>query len=121
MGNEVGVPLLGDGIGVRLEELVPGVTVSGVIGGGPVEVVSVRWHGGNALVLTYTTATGDPGHAVLRRDKEPQLTLGIPGQTRAFDRDATEWRLAAEALKLVEQFAGKQFSAARPAKLAFSR
>ena len=100
MGNEVGAPLVGDGIGVRLEELVPGVLVSGVIGAGPVEVVSVRWHGGNALVLSYTTATGDPGHAVLRRDKESQLTLGIPGQTRAFDGDAAEWQLAAEALRI---------------------
>lgn len=43
-------------LGARLEELVPGVSVTGIAGSAPVDVVSVRWAGGNAIVLTYRDA-----------------------------------------------------------------
>ena len=91
---------LEDVIRTTLEELVPGVTVTGVIGPTPVDVVSTRWAGGNAIVLTYRDAEGRTGQSVLRRDHEPNLRVARPGLTRAFNGDAEAWRLAAEALRI---------------------
>jgi len=84
----------------RLEALVPGVRVAGVAGTGPVDLVAVKWIGGNFLTVTYTDAHGHSGRAVLRRDDEPRLALTSAGRTRAFDSDAEAWRLAAEALRI---------------------
>lgn len=106
--REMSASSLEDSITTRLEELVPGVTVSGVVSTGPVEVGDVKWQGGNILVLTYKEGHGCTGHAVLGRDNEARLSIGVPGQTRAFDGDASEWRLAAEAL-------GSKYAARRTA------
>lgn len=84
----------------RLEDLVPGVSVSGVAGRPPVDVVAVRWQGGNFVVLTYRDPQGRTNQAVLGRDHEAGLTLVRSGRTRAFDGDAGAWRLAAEALRI---------------------
>jgi superfamily II DNA or RNA helicase len=84
----------------RLEDLVPGASISGAVGAGPVDVVSVKWHGANFLTLTYRDAHSTTGQVVLGRDKEPSLRLAEAGRTRAFDGDAESWRLAAEALRI---------------------
>ena len=84
----------------RLEQLVPGVRVSGVAGGGEVEVVAARWHGSNALTLTFRDHDGVTGQQLLYRDHEPRLRIAAPGRSHAFDGDAMSWRLAAEALRI---------------------
>ncbi|MEI6450616.1 MAG: hypothetical protein WCP98_11805 [Actinomycetes bacterium] len=40
----------------RLEELTPGASVTGVAAGESVAVVSVEWHGSDALTLVYRMA-----------------------------------------------------------------
>lgn len=84
----------------RLEDLVPGVTVSGVSGTRLVDVVAVQWHGANYITLTYRGADGRTEQTVLGRDREAGLCLGKSGRTRPFDGDAEQWRLAAEALRI---------------------
>lgn len=84
----------------RLEDLVPGVSVNGVTGSHPVDVVAVRWHGANFITLTYCDAHGRTDQTVLSRDHEAGLSLGKTGQVRPFDGDAELWRLAAEALRI---------------------
>jgi superfamily II DNA or RNA helicase len=84
----------------KLEALVPGVHATGVAGTGPVDVVAVRWIGGNYIELTYRDEHDDIGQAVLGRDHEPRIGLESAGRTRAFDSDADAWRLAAEALRI---------------------
>lgn len=84
----------------RLEDLVPGVTVSGLVGSLPVDVVAVRWHGANFITVTYRDPRGQTDQAVIGRDGEAGLVLGKTGQTRPFDGDAELWRLAAEALRI---------------------
>jgi len=85
----------------RLEQLVPGVRVSGVAGGGAaVVVVAARWHGSNALTLTFRDEDGVTGQQLLYRDHEPRLRVEVPGRSHAFDGDAMSWRLAAEALRI---------------------
>jgi superfamily II DNA or RNA helicase len=86
--------------GARLEDLVPGVSVGGVVGSGSVDVVSVKWAGSNAIVLTYRDPHGNTGQSVLRRDHEPSLRVAQPGLSRLFNGDAEAWRLAAEALRI---------------------
>jgi len=86
--------------GARLEDLVPGASVSGIVGGQAVDIVAAKWQGSNFLIVTYRDVHGMTAQAVLNRDREPGLSLTHAGQTRAFDGDAESWRLAAEALRI---------------------
>jgi hypothetical protein len=45
----------------RLEDLTKGAQVKGIGPDGPVEVLDARWHGSNALELTYKAPDGKPG------------------------------------------------------------
>ncbi|TXH45535.1 MAG: DUF3883 domain-containing protein [Actinobacteria bacterium] len=88
-------------VGVRLEHLAPGLTVSGAVGAGPVDVVSVTWHGGNLVTLTYLDAGGRADQVILGRDAEADLRIEAgAGAVSAFDGDPESWRLAAEALRI---------------------
>lgn len=98
-GDREASPIMDDP-GARLEDLVPGVSVTGVAGSQPVTVVAVRWVGSNFVRLTYRDAQGRTDESVLGRDHEAQLTVAHPGRTRAFDGDGAAWRLAAEALRI---------------------
>jgi superfamily II DNA or RNA helicase len=84
----------------RLEDLVPGASVTGAVGAGAVDVVAVQWHGANFITMTYRDDHGHTAQAVLGRDVEPRLRLANTGQTRALDGEAEAWRLAAEALRI---------------------
>lgn len=42
----------------RLDELMPNASVKGILPNGLVTVVSVQWHGSEALQLTYRTPEG---------------------------------------------------------------
>lgn len=87
-------------LGVRLEQMVPGVRVRGVVGSQPVDVVSVRWVGSNFLILTFRHEGGATEQRTLGRDQEPSLSLESQGGVAAFDADPEAWRLAAEALRV---------------------
>ena len=85
---------------VRLEDLVPGVEVAGVVGAYPVAVVQVTWHGQNFITLTYKDQVGKTDQVVLGRDKEPSLRVTSAGTGPAFDGDPESWRIGAEALRI---------------------
>lgn len=85
---------------VRLEDLVPGVEVAGVVGAYPVAVVQVTWHGQNFITLTYKDQEGKTDQVVLGRDKEPSLRVTSAGTGPAFDGDPESWRIGAEALRI---------------------
>lgn len=86
--------------GAKLEDLTPGARVAGAAGSGEVDVVSVQWHGGNALTLTYRDGTGSTDQVLLYRDHEPGLQVVAPSRSAAFDADADDFKLAAEALRI---------------------
>ena len=46
---------------MKLEELQPKTTVSGILPDGPITVVSAQWYGADALELTYKTVDGRVG------------------------------------------------------------
>ena len=89
-----------DAIATKLEQLVPGARVRGVVGDLPIDVVSVRWFGANFVELTYRHDQGGTGQAMLSRDQESGLQLEARGRMHAFDGDPEVWRLAAEALRI---------------------
>ena len=84
----------------RLEDLVPGIEVGGLVGATPVTVVQVQWHGVNFITLTYKDGHGDTGQIVVGRDKESSLRVTSAGTGPAFDGDPESWRIGAEALRI---------------------
>ncbi|MFZ5851981.1 MAG: helicase-related protein [Actinomycetota bacterium] len=85
---------------VRLEDLTPGARVRGVVVDAPVSVLDVRWHGSNAVTLTYRDDHGDVAQRLLYRDHEPSLRMDGQARAYAFDGDADLFRLAAEAHRI---------------------
>ena len=86
--------------GARLEELTPGARVRGIVVGGVVTVIDVKWHGSNAITLTYSEDGGHVAQSLLYRDVEPSLSVEKASRAYAFDGDPNLFRLAAEALRI---------------------
>ena len=84
----------------RLEELIRGARVRGILPHETVTVVDVRWSDASAVELTYTDSRGRPDNAVLYRFQEPDLEVIAPGRSWAFDGDGEQLRLVAEARRI---------------------
>ena len=63
--------------------------------GAAVTVVSVRWHGGDALTLAYRDPAGDLAEEVLYRQDKPRLQLAEQPSAWRFDGDGAMYRLVA--------------------------
>ncbi len=63
-------------------------------------MVSVAWHGTNALTLTFRDDAGATDQVLLYRDHEPGLLVVSPSRVAAFDADPEDFKLAAEALRI---------------------
>ena len=84
---------------MRLEDLVSGARVAGLVPGETVSVIAAQWHGAEALELTYKAANGGLSQRVLFRADEAILTPSDAG-TRPLDADAQDFRLVAEAQRV---------------------
>jgi superfamily II DNA or RNA helicase len=84
----------------RLEDLTPGARVRGVVATRSVAVVQSRWHGTEAITLTYRDDEGNVGERLLFRDDEPSLELEAESRAWAFDADGKLFRLVSEALRI---------------------
>lgn len=82
-----------------LEELKPGLRVDGLIPAQVVTVIFAQWHGTDALELTYKTKDGVLGQQVVFRKDQDALTVAQTG-SRAFDADATDFKMVAEAQRI---------------------
>ncbi|MGW5318587.1 helicase-related protein [Nocardia thailandica] len=87
---------------MRLEELKPGLRIEGLIPAEVITVIFAQWHGADAVELTYKATTGLDQRVVFRKDQD-SLSIAGPGG-RAFDADAGDFKIAAEAQRI--QFAG---------------
>ncbi len=84
---------------MRLEELAPGLRLTGVVPHEVVQVIFPQPHGADAVEITYKTAAGDLGQRVLfRRDEEP-LAVATSG-SRPFDASAADFKMVAEAQRI---------------------
>ncbi len=80
----------------QLEDLKPGLCLTGILPGQSVAIVDVRWHGTTAVELVYKRADGQPGTQLLFRGDEAQLAIGATPQAWVFDADGAQFKLAAE-------------------------
>jgi len=84
----------------QLEDLKPGVQVSGIVPGQSVLVINLKWHGTTAVELFYKRADGQPGTQLLYRDDEPRLEIVESKRAWHFNADGDLFRLAAEAYRI---------------------
>jgi SNF2 family DNA or RNA helicase len=83
-----------------LEDLKPAAAVKGILPNGLVTVVSVQWHGSEALELTYKTPEGKVANELLYRHDEPRIEVIEQGRPWSFDGDGALFRLVSEAQRI---------------------
>jgi superfamily II DNA or RNA helicase len=84
----------------RLEDLVPGAAVRGVVADQAVSVVACRWHGSAAVTLTYRDPSGRVDERLVYRDDEARLSIEAQGAAWTFDADGAAFRLVSEARRI---------------------
>lgn len=84
----------------RLEELTIGTSVTGIAGGSAVNVVAVKWHGTNAMTVTFRNANGNVAEQILYREDEDRLSIDDSSLPWSFDADANLLRLTSEAYRI---------------------
>ncbi|MDI9616729.1 MAG: helicase-related protein [Methanothrix sp.] len=85
--------------GLRLEDIRPNISLRGVLPDSTVTVVSVRWHGPNALSVIYRTPSGRVAEEILYRDDEQRLEPAERHQW-SFGGDGKLFRLVSEAYRI---------------------
>jgi hypothetical protein len=85
---------------MRLEDLTSGASVRGILPDAVVSVVSVQWHGCDALTLVYRDPAGKVADEILYRHDEPRLEVVEQGRPWSFDGDGAMFRLVAEAHRI---------------------
>ena len=84
----------------RLDELVPGASLRGMVPGEPVTVVAAEWHGQGVVTLTYRRLSGEVASELVYQTDEDRLDLDAMAAAWAFDADGALFRLAAEARRI---------------------
>lgn len=85
---------------MTLEDLQPNAAIRGILPDCMVTVVSVQWHGSEAVELTYKTPAGKVANELLYRHDEPRLELVEQGRPWSFDGDGGLFRLVSEAHRI---------------------
>src|SRR5690242_13605167 len=85
---------------MKLEDLQPNASVRGILADALATVVSVAWHGSDALELTYKGASGRVANELLYRHDEPRLQVVEHGRPWSFDGDGQLFRLVSEAHRI---------------------
>jgi superfamily II DNA or RNA helicase len=83
----------------KLEDLQPGLLLSGVIPGQSVSVIAVQPHGADAIELTFKSAEGKLEQRVLGRDAEQKLAVAQV-EARPLDALAADFKLVAECQRI---------------------
>jgi SNF2 family DNA or RNA helicase len=84
----------------RLEDITVGANVVGIAGNMPVSVVAVKWHGTNAMTVTFKNAAGNVAEQILYREDEERLDALDNSLPWSFDADANLLRLTSEAYRI---------------------
>ncbi len=84
----------------RLEEIIPGATVQGLVPNEPVTVVSTHWHGTTVLQVTFRLLNGRVEESMLYRTDEPRLVVSSKTRPWAFDSPGDMFRLVSEAHRI---------------------
>ena len=84
----------------RLEDLVPGAVIGGVVPAKDVTSVALAWHGALAVTLTYRDPEGRVGERLLYRSDEAALSIRSAGSRWGFDADGEMFILVSEARRI---------------------
>jgi len=85
----------------KLEDLVAGAIADGIEPVGSVTVISVAWHGDQAVTLTYRDASNQPREQLLYRSDEATFVVREDSRRSwSFDGDGHLFRLAVEARRI---------------------
>ena len=84
----------------RLEEIVRGATVKGILPDAFVTVVDVTWIGTAAIELTYKDSKGKLANELIYRDRENEIDILESGKPWSFDGDAELFKLISEANRI---------------------
>src|SRR5438552_9100550 len=84
----------------RLEEIIPGASIRGILPDVLVSAINIQWFGSEALELTYKDATGRVGNQLLYRHDEPRFEVVAVGRPWSFDGDGALFRLVSEAQRI---------------------
>jgi len=57
----------------QLEDIVIGANISGLAEGAPVSIVATKWHGTNAMTVTYRAVNGHIAEQILYREDEARI------------------------------------------------
>ena len=85
---------------MHLEEVPQVSRLAGIVPGRAVTVLGSVFHGHDALEVTYRDDNGALGQVVLYRDDEVRISAHLDGG-RSFDADGRQFRLAAEAQRIL--------------------
>jgi len=85
---------------LTLEDIKPDTTIRGMLPDALVTVVSVTWHGSDALTLVYRAPNGRVADELLFRHDEPRLEIVESGRPWSFDGDGALFRLVSEAQRI---------------------
>ena len=85
---------------MRLEEIIPGARIKGILAGEIVEIIAARSYGPDAVEITYKSNGGGVEQTIVFRSTEATLELEAQSRRFAFDGDGHLMRLASEALRI---------------------
>src|ERR1035437_9120776 len=85
---------------IRLQDLVVGAIVRGLIPGQSVTVRHVELHSEDVASVTFVDGEGKVEQALVYRDQEPQLELVQESRPLSFEADGNLFRLVSEAQRL---------------------
>ncbi|HTP38737.1 MAG TPA: helicase-related protein [Steroidobacteraceae bacterium] len=85
---------------MKLEDLQPDASVRGILPDASVTVVSVQWHGSDALTLVYRGPDGRVADEILYRHDQVRLKIQQAGRPWSFDGDGAMYRLVSEAHRI---------------------
>ena len=84
---------------MHLEDVVPGVRATGIVGDNPVEIEKATFVGSSALQIVYRIADGSLQEGILYRSDEDRLTH-CQKHFWSFDGSAKDFKLASEAHRI---------------------
>ena len=84
----------------RLEQLVPGAPVRGLMAGAAAKVIQVEWFGDQAVKVTFEEPSGAVRNRLVYRSDEASLELAGAGRAWSFGGDGYLFRLASEAQRI---------------------
>ncbi len=84
----------------RLEELLKGASVRGIVPNDTVTVVETKWHGSACLTLYFRESDGTVRDRLVYRADEPTIDIVSHGSPWNFHADGASLRLASEAYRI---------------------